>query len=169
MANKFSLTKGRFIFFVDLSLIPIFILLTYSGVMLHTASHIANHAEWEYWAEYHTIAGIISLIAGWLHVKAHWSWYKGLFKKGIGKKSKVTVIVSVLFLVLIITGLILILFINGGNSPVGLWHYRLGLGMALLLIVHTATHFSVLMKGLGLKKKNRKRDDMKQEVKLEHR
>lgn len=162
MAKKFSLTKGRPVFMVDLSLIPVFILLTYSGLMLHTTSHIANHAEWEYWAEYHTIVGLVSLVLGWLHIKAHWNWYKGLFKKGIGKRSKVTVLISILFLILIVTGLILIFFVSGGNSHVGLWHYRIGLGMVLLLIIHTVARISVLMRGLGLKNTDKKTDAVNQ-------
>lgn len=164
MANKLSLTKGRSVFMVDLSLILVFMLLIYSGLMLHVTSHITNHAEWEYWAEYHSIVGLVSLVLGWLHIKAHWNWYKGLFKNGIGKRSKVTVVVSILFLVLIVTGLILIFFVNGGNSPIGLWHYRFGLAIALLLIVHTAARFPLLTKGLGAKKPDRKSSGMKQSL-----
>ncbi|NDV78291.1 hypothetical protein D0T57_04820 [Dysgonomonas sp. 511] len=146
------MTKGKSVFIVDLILIPIFILVTYSGLKLHIAGDVGNHDIWSSWAHFHIIVSIISLIAGWLHIKAHWGWYKGLLKKGLAKKSKVTVALSILFLALVITGIILVLFADGGNSATGLWHYRLGLIMVILLIVHFVTRFSLLKKGLTRKK-----------------
>lgn len=147
---KFSLTKGRLIFIVDLILLPVFALVVYTGLKLHEVGHENNYSHniWEYWAHFHIIISVISLLVGWLHIKAHWNWYTGLFKKGIGKRSKVTLSLSMLFFILIITGIILIFFIEGGNSPVGLWHYKLGLIMTVLLLVHFISRFSILMKGL---------------------
>lgn len=149
MKSKLSLTKGKSIFIVDLILIPVFALVIYSGVKLHVAGHADDHDIWEYWAHYHIITGILSIVFGGLHIKAHWGWYKGLIKKGIGKKSRITAILSLLFLIEIITGMILIFFIEGGNSAVGMWHYRLGLAMAFFLLIHLISRFSLMMKGLG--------------------
>ena len=146
MGSKISLLKGKGIFIVDLILIPVFILVIYTGLKLHVAGKIDNHDIWSFWAHLHIIVSIISLIFGWLHIKAHWGWYKSLIKKGIGKKSKVTLFLSVLFLLLVITGVILVLFINGGNSHIGLWHYRLGLIMIPLLIIHLVTRFQLIVK-----------------------
>lgn len=155
MKKKISLTKGKSIFIVDLILIPVFVLVIYSGLKLHVAGQADNHEIWEHWAHYHIITGILSIIFGWLHVKAHWGWYKGLVRKGIGKKSRVTLILSLLFLIEITTGIILVFFIEGGNSSVGMWHYRLGLAMILFLLIHLISRFSLMMKGLGWRKKRR--------------
>jgi len=152
MARKFSLIKGKSIFIVDIVLIPLFILLIYSGLKLHYADHQNEHHIWEYWAEYHVIVSIILLVAIWLHVKAHWSWYKTLVKKGIQKKSKITIGLSILFIILIMTGILLVFFIDGGNSHVGLFHYWVGLLMVILSIIHIISRFHLLVKGLGLKK-----------------
>lgn len=151
--TKFSLTKGKSIFIIDIILIPVFTLVIYSGLKLHVVGHINDHTIWENWAHYHIVASIASLIVGWLHIRAHWGWYKSLMRKGLSKKSKTTTALSVLFLILIITGVILILFIDGGNSPIGIWHYRLGLAMAVLLIVHLFSRLTLLIKGLKRKKK----------------
>lgn len=48
--RKITLTKGKSIFIIDLILIPVFLLLIYSGVKLHVAGHTSNHDLWEYWA-----------------------------------------------------------------------------------------------------------------------
>jgi len=148
MSNKISLTKGKSIFIVDLILIPVFVLVIFTGLKLHIVSKIDNHDIWSYWAHFHIIVSIISLIIGGLHIKAHWGWYKNLVKKGLGKKSKITFALSLLFLILIITGIILVIFIDGGNSAIGLWHYRLGLVMIGLLVSHLAARFTLLVKGL---------------------
>lgn len=100
------------------------------------------------------ITGFLSLTVGGFHIKAHWAWYRNFIKSGIGKKSKVTIVLSVLFLMETITGIILILFLEGGNSSIGMWHYRLGLVMIVFILIHITTRFSLMMKGLGWKKKD---------------
>ena len=89
------------------------------------------------------ITGFLSLTVGGFHIKAHWAWYRNFIKSGIGKKSKVTIVLSVLFLIL-----------EGGNSSIGMWHYRLGLVMIVFILIHITTRFSLMMKGLGWKKKD---------------
>ncbi|MFV0310336.1 MAG: DUF4405 domain-containing protein [Dysgonomonas sp.] len=153
MKKKISLTKGKSIFIIDLILIPVFVLVIYSGLKLHAAGKVDNHDIWEYWAHYHIITGVLSIFFGWLHIKAHWGWYKGLIKKGVGNKSRITLTLSLLFLIEIITGIILVIFIEGGNSSVGMWHYRLGLVMILIILIHIVSRFSLLIRGLGWKKK----------------
>lgn len=60
------------------------------------------------------------------HIKTHWAWYTSLFRNGLGRKSHVTVIVSILFMLVALTGCVL-LGVEGANSGIGLWHYRIGL------------------------------------------
>ena len=148
--TKLSFTKEKSVFIIDLILLPIFILVVYTGLKLHIAGHDDNynHNIWEYWTHLHIIVSIVSLFLGWCHVKAHWGWYKGLIKKGVRHKSKITLSLSILFLILTITGVILILFVGGANSAIGLWHYRLGLAMILFLLIHFISRFSMLIKGL---------------------
>lgn len=148
---KVSLTRGKGIFIVDLFLIPIFILVIYSGLKLHIAGHGNDYAHdvWTYWAHFHIVLSIVSLIGVSLHIKAHWGWYKSFIKKGTKKKSRLTIGLSVLFLVLCFTGIALVLFVEGANSKVGLWHYRFGLVIIVLLLVHFVTRFRLLRKGLS--------------------
>lgn len=148
MREKIRLPKIKFLFIIDLILIPVFILVIYSGLKLHVMGHIQNHDIWAYWAHFHIVTSIISLLVGGLHIKLHWGWYKGFMKVGLGKKSRITLILSILFLTLTLTGIMMIIFIDGGNSSIGLWHYKLGLIMIPLLIGHTIKRFPLLRKGL---------------------
>lgn len=153
--TKFSFTKGKSVFIVDLILLPIFILVAYTGLKLHIAGHNNNYDYdiWEYWTHLHIITSIVSLFLGWFHIKAHWGWYRGLLRKGLKQRSKVAFSLSILFLVLTITGIILILFVGGANSSIGLWHYRFGLIMIIFLLIHFISRLSMLMKGLKLRNK----------------
>lgn len=152
MKGKFSLTKGKAVFIVDLILLPVFAFVIYSGLKLHAAGHADDRGIWELWAHWHIVAAVLSLAFAGLHIKAHWGWYKSWMKKGLAKKSKATAILSALFLIEVITGTVLVIFIEGGNSAVGMWHYGLGLAMILFLSIHIAGRFRLLMKGLGRKK-----------------
>lgn len=156
--KKKSFTKRISPFVVDLILIPIFACLLYSGLKLHETGHTYNHDTWVFWAYYHIIAAVLFLIiAGW-HIKGHEAWYRSLIKKGVGKKSRITIVLTLLFLIEVLTGIILILFVNGANSPLGLGHYKLGLIMALLVLIHLVSRFTIMIKGLGWRKKKKKQD-----------
>lgn len=149
--KKNSLTKGKNVFIIDIMLIPMFSLVVYSGLKLHIAGHPQDyvHEAWHNWAMIHIISSLVSLIFSYLHIKAHWTWYKKLFKKTKRKKSKITIGLSIILGVELITSIVLILFTDGPNSGVGLWHYRIGLGMIIFLLIHTMNRFKVMMRGLG--------------------
>lgn len=149
-----SLTKGKNIFIIDLLLIPVFAIIVYSGLALHIAGHPQEyiHEQWHNWSIVHVIATIVSLVFWYLHIKAHWTWYTKIFKKTKRKKSKITIIISLLFGVELITGIVLILIIDGPNSGIGLFHYVMGLTMSLFLLLHTIGRFNIMMKGLGWSK-----------------
>ena len=79
----------------------------------------------------------------------HWGWYKGAIKNGIGKKSKITVVLSVVFLLVSVTGIIL-LGVNGVNSDIGLLHYKIGVTTIILSIGHILKRICLLRKSLKI-------------------
>lgn len=135
------------IFVVDWTLVPSFILCAFSGIKLHVAGHGQWHEEWHNWAVFHVVASFVLLVLVYLHVKMHWSWYKGIFQKGLGKKSRVTFFLSILFLFVTLTS-IMLLMVEGGNSSMGMWHYRIGLLMIVFAVTHILKRWSVLKKSL---------------------
>lgn len=84
------------IFVIDWSLIPVFVLSAYSGIELHVADYEGNHEVWHNWAVFHVLTSLLFLMASIFHIATHWGWYKGTAKNGIGRKSKVTAVLSIL-------------------------------------------------------------------------
>lgn len=139
------------IFVIDWILIVVFIVSAISGFGLHVAGHGGSHEIWHNWAVFHVLGSILFLIAVIFHVVTHLEWYKGIIKKGIGSKSKVTAILSVIFLLLSVTGLAL-LGINGANSLLGLWHYKIGVITIVVALGHVIKRLSVFRKSLNCRK-----------------
>lgn len=123
------------IFVIDWILFFAFILSAFSGIELHIAGHGSEHEIWHNWAVFHVLASLLFLIFAILHIVTHREWYKGIIRNGIGRKSKVTIILSVVFVLVSITGIAL-LGIDGANSLMGQWHYRIGIATIILSVGH---------------------------------
>ena len=105
------------IFIIDWSLIPVFVLSAYSGIELHVADYEGNHEVWHNWAVFHVLT------------------------------SKVTAVLSVLFLSVVLTGFAL-LGIEGAGSPVGQCHFWAGIVTTVLSIGHILKRLPLLRKSL---------------------
>ena len=99
------------IFVIDWILVFVFVLSAFSGIGLHSN----NHELWHNWAVFHVLTSFLFFVAAIFHITTHWGWYKGTIKNGLGKKSKITIVLSVVFLLVSVTGIIL-LGVNGANS-----------------------------------------------------
>lgn len=93
------------------------------------------------------LSGFLFLVAVIFHITTHWGWYKGIMKNGLGKKSKIIVVLSVVFLLVSVTGIIL-LGVNGANSVIGLLHYKIGIATIVLCVVHLLKRIHLLRKSL---------------------
>lgn len=124
-----------------------FVLSAFSGIGLHIAGHGNNHEVWYNWAVFHVLICFLFFVAAIFHITTHWGWYKGIIKNGLGKKSKITVVLSVVFLLVSVTGIIL-LGVNGENSDIGLLHYKIGIALIILSIGHILKRIHFLRKSL---------------------
>ena len=138
------------IFIIDWILLVVFILTVFTGLKLHVAGHGSNHELWHNWAVFHIITSILFVTTVFFHIQTHWGWYKGWMKHGLGKRSRVTAIVSVLFVILSVTGLVL-LGTDGANSAIGLWHYKIGIASSLLFLGHIIKRVPILKRSLQKK------------------
>lgn len=125
-----------------------FALTAFSGFELHVAGHFSTHEVWHNWAVFHTLSSLVFIITGILHVQTHWGWYKGLITKGLGKKSRITVGLSLIYLITSVTGIVL-LAVEGANTGVGLWHYKIGIILTLVGVGHLVKRFPILRKSVG--------------------
>lgn len=139
--------KIQSLFIVDLFLVLFFISTVYTGIALHMAGHSDEHVVWHNWAVAHVLFSLFFVIVAVLHIKQHWGWYKSLVQKFVHKK-KVTLILTVAFLLVVLTGLFLLCFGEGANTPVGLLHYKIGIFMGILGIGHFLKRYKILAKGL---------------------
>ena len=113
-----------------------FVVSAVSGIGLHIAGHGSNHEVWHNWAVVHVLSSLLWLISVACHIKRHGRWYKTIATKGIGKKSRITLFLSVVFLIVAVTGVVMIVCVDGANSTIGLWHYKLGLLLIVLSLIH---------------------------------
>ena len=128
-----TIMKNKFI--VDWALLSSFILSAFSGIKLHTLGHSMGHGTGHLWHSFHLWTSIMLLVLMIIHIKIHWSWYKHWFRKGLGSKSRTTALLSITFLLLALTGIILL----GGvcrRSIIGIWHFYLGIAMIILAVMH---------------------------------
>lgn len=139
------MSKNRLLY-TDLSLIPLFVAISFTGVVLHVAP-FTTHDEWHNWALAHSVAGLLFLITGIIHIKQHLPWYKAIVKK-IGNKSRITIAISFLFLFEVVTGILLLTVVEGGGSSIGYWHYILGLVMIFIGLCHIVQRFRIIIKWL---------------------
>ena len=130
----------------DLLLIPVSTASVITGFGLHVAGKDTPHEVWEQWAAAHVVATVLFLVLGILHVHHHWAWYKSLFSNGLGKKSRVTLLLTIAFLLLVVTGIVLIVAIDGPNSTTGHLHYLFGQLLTILSLWHIAKRWKALIK-----------------------
>lgn len=131
-------------------LLLMFVASAATGIGLHVAGHGAGHEEWHNWAVAHVLSSLGWLISGMIHIKRHWAWYRAIASKGIGHKSRTTILLSALFLFVTVTGLILIIGIDGANSALGRWHYISGLILILLSLIHILSRKRAIQNLLNL-------------------
>ena len=141
--------KARTLFITDIVVLIAFLLTSVSGFLYHIAGHQDNHEYWHNCAVFHIVSTLALIISVSIHVYGHWNWYKSLFQKGLGNKSKVTVLLSILMIATVITGLIVLFIHQDPNSGHGLWHYVIGIILMVIGLGHFFKRVHVLVKGLN--------------------
>lgn len=141
------------IFVIDWSLLPALAGVLATGIGLHVTGE-GPHGIWHNWAGAHMVFALLFLIVVGLHVQSHWGWYRSWFRSGPGKKSRVTALLTVLWLVVAVTGIIL-LPVEGEGSGLGRWHFILGIIASILAVGHLLKRLPVLRKSLKHKKVRR--------------
>ena len=144
--------KAKILFITDIAVLLTFLPASISGFVLHAAGHNDIHEIWHNWAVTHIFSTLAFTIAVGIHIYGHWNWYKNLFLKGLGNKSKVTIVLSLVMLSTIITGNIVLFRHQGPNSHFGLWHYIIGILFTVIAIGHFLKRFKILRNGLSKKR-----------------
>lgn len=120
----------------------------FSGVGLHMADDTLEHEIWHNWAVAHVIFSLGLVYMLLRHIRHHKAWYKSLSRQGAWKKRKTALMLNFIFITLILTGLAL-LFVEGADSGIGLWHYALGIIAVALSLEHIIVRIKALRKSLN--------------------
>ena len=129
-----SRTKRHFWF--NLFLLLAFVSSAITGVNLHIAGQGINLEVLHRWSIAHIILSFLWLILCVIHIKKHSNWYRMLVRKGSLAKRRITLILSVVFLLTVITAIISMVSTHEVNSAVGLWHFRLGFLLIIIALFH---------------------------------
>lgn len=113
-----------------------FIASAVTGIGLHIAGHGISHETWHNWGVAHIISSLLWLLSVTTHMARHRHWYKTVLSKDFVSNRWITSFLTILFLIVAVTGIILLLCIEGANSPIGLWHYKLGLLLIVISLIH---------------------------------
>ena len=144
--------KAKTLFITDIAVLLTFLPASISGFILHAAGHNGIHETWHNWAVIHIFSTLVFTIAVGIHIYGHLNWYKSLFQKRLGNKSRMTIFLSLLMLATIITGNIVLFRHQGPNSHFGLWHYIIGILFTVIAIGHFLKRFKILTNGLSKKR-----------------
>ena len=141
------------IFRTDILLLILLILSLFTGVQIHYASHFQTCEILHNWSLLHTIANILLFVVAITHIKQHWAWFKTIVSS-LSRKSKVTIALSVIFVMVSVTGIFLLTCVNGhkgcgGYSRIGLIHYWLGILFGVVAFLHLIGRWKILKKGVN--------------------
>lgn len=136
-------------FKVDASMIPVFTLLIITGIGIHISSENGNRHSWVIWSVFHVVCAAAFLTLGYFHVKQHIGWFRTLMKGNI-KGRGVTITLTATMIIEILSGIILLAFVEGEGSFWGHLHWILGIILAIIC-GHYIKRFQRLKKGLQTK------------------
>lgn len=135
------------IFRTDLAMAVLALLSAFTGVQIHYAGHFQSHEVWHNWSVAHFFINVALLIVAIVHVKQHWGFYKTLIKN-INLRSKVTMMVTLSFSIVALSGIYLLIFVEGQGSSAGFVHYILGIVFTVFGLGHLAKRWRVFKKGV---------------------
>jgi hypothetical protein len=106
-----------FSFKINLGLFFSALIMIFSGLLLQVKYHLGNHGnivtknnvfglDYYCWSSIHKISIVILSLVMIFHVYLHWKWYSAVIKKRLVSKNKQVLMLSVLFVLVAVTGFI---------------------------------------------------------------
>jgi len=104
-------------FIINLGLLISGLLSVFSGLLIQVEYHMGNHGSiamndhvfgisYYGWSDIHKISIVILSLLMTFHISLHWKWYKVVIKKRLVAKNIQVLILSVVFILVAITGFI---------------------------------------------------------------
>ena len=150
--------KNHFRFITNLGLLVTGLSTVFSGLLIQVEYHIGNHGNitadnqvfgmnYYGWLNLHKISIVLLSLLMICHFYLHWKWYKAIIKKRLLGKNIQVLILSVVFILAAITGLVpwFIYSINGSDTLRKFFveiHDKITLILLVFLILHVAKRLS---------------------------
>lgn len=140
------MNRGKFNYWIDVAMVPVFVLSFCSGLKLHAAGHGFVDVT-EQWTMVHIVVSLLFVALVCIHVRNHWGWFKRVKKEGVRGKKKMVMLLTLAFLSVAISGIILI-FIGKDFPSFGMLHYKIGIVTVVLSIQHILKRRTFLLKSI---------------------
>jgi hypothetical protein len=148
-------------FIINLGLLLISSAMVFSGLLIQFVYHMGHHGEIDAdnlvlginyfgWSDFHKISIVIVSILMIFHIILHWKWYKTIVKKDLLAKNKQVITLTIVFIIVAITGYIpWFIKITGGSGLARKFiieiHDKLVFVLFLYLVLHVTKRFKWFM------------------------
>lgn len=129
----------------DIFCLLFFLLSLFSGIAVFVADCFFSHDVWHNCSLVHVVVNVAFLLFVIIHIKQHWAWFKTLFRL-FEKKSRITVLLSLMFVAAVLSGLYLLPFADGQGTVAGLVHFVVGLLFSLFAFWHILKRLNAFIK-----------------------
>lgn len=144
--------KNIFVIIINFGLLVTGIAMIFSGLLIQFAYHMGNNGNitvnkyvlqinYIGWSDIHKLLIVTFSLLMIYHIYQHWKWYKSVVVKKIIRKNKQTITLSLLFILVAITGYLpwLTDLLNGSDllqKTIIEIHDKLALIFSIFLILH---------------------------------
>jgi hypothetical protein len=137
---------------VNIGLLVTGFMMIFSGVLIQVNYHMGNHGNIESsdlvlgvnypgWSYIHKASVVITTLLMVFHFIFHWKWYKTVFSKHLIRKNRQQIILTVLFLIVAVTGYVpWIISLTGGNAFARKVVIEIHDKLALVVVVYLSIH-----------------------------
>lgn len=95
------------------------------------------------WSTIHKIAIVLFLLLMVYHAYVHWKWYKGVFEKRLFSKNLQILTLSLIFILIAITGIVpWFIDLSGGTSVLRLIFIEIHDKLALIFLIYLVLHIA---------------------------
>ncbi len=161
------LKKTANILIINSGLLLSGLVMIFSGLLIQAEYHMEGHGEidtekivigfiYSAWSAIHKTSAIIVLSLMAFHILQHWSWFKSILKKRLFRKNRQVLILTIVFIIVTITGLIPWgIKLSSGNEAIRKAYIEIHDKIALVLFVYLILHISKRINYYGFKRKDK--------------
>ena len=147
-----------FVFFINLGLLLAGIVMVFSGLTIQVKYHMdhgesteasltAFRLDYYSWSDIHKVSIICVTSLMIIHFIFHWKWYKTVIRKKLFGKNQQVIVLSVLFILVAVTGYIpWLIHMTGGENMIRELFIEIHDKIALILFVYLILHVTKRLK-----------------------